>query len=257
MDINWLLEQRIIHRGMITPQCPDHAKESFLTCLDYPYPIEVDLLFLADGEVVVWRDGPLKDFGITQDSRMLSSLSQKEISSLCSLQINESSQLKQMMTFSSFLNMIDGKIGLLIEIKEPYKSSKIYEHVAIVLNLLEGYKGKYALHSANPMVLKQIRTIKKDVPIGQISWSFDSADVIAEYKNLHQSFQFLDIIVPDFLGYKIGELKDIETQVRVKKVCKKFGLPLLGWTVRNREDERIALDYCDNMIIEGSIGYLK
>lgn len=255
-DFKWLFEKRIIHRGMINESCIDHARDSFITCMQYSYPLEIDLLILDDGEIVVWRDGRLASFGIENDFRMLSSVTLEIIRDICRMDRYAHSSLNQMMTLNEFLDMIDGKLNLLIEIKEPYNSQTIQQDVSSALNILNHYTGKYALHSAHPEVLRLIREMSPSIPIGQISWSFNGTDVSEEYRKLHQNFDFMNIIKPDFLGYDIRELQQKTTLDNVNCLCEKNHLPLIAWTVRNKNEEIFAKKYCNNMIIEGAPSFL-
>ena len=69
--------------------------------------------------------------------------------------------------------------------------------------------------------------------LGQISWSFNGTDVSAGYRELHRSFGFMDVIVPDFISYK---LEEIGGNTELEKVLRDKKVPLLAWTAHTEAD---------------------
>ena len=45
--------------------------------------------------------------------------------------------------------------------------------------------------------------------------------------------------------------------IRVGKLlAEKYGIPLIGWTVRDKTTQQYAESFCDNVIIEGAESYI-
>ena len=252
--LSWMLFSKhpIIHRGVINRSCLEHTRTAFLSCIEQGYPMEVDLLMLRDKQVIVWRDEVVNT--ACNGTCYLSSMSLPEIRTIAS---NFSdSKLNQIMTLEEFITMIDGKVGVIFEIKVPYKSSPDAV-VDSVLSILKEYRGEYSVHSSNPYVIYRIRTLRPDIPVGQISLSFKwIPNVNPEYIKLHREFLFEDIAIPDFLGYDIRDLADENTKDRAVAFCQKYDIPLLSWTIKNASEELLARKYCQNYIIEGTTSYL-
>ena len=207
-------------------------------------------MMLKDQAVVVWRDEFVDARGCK-----LSALSLPEIRAIA--QDTFSSRLNEMMTFDEFISLVGGRVGVVIEIKIPYGDSPDMM-VDSVLRILKDYRGEYVIHSSNPYVLHRIRTLCPDIPIGQISLSFKwIPNVDPEYVRLHREFLFSDIVMPDFLNYDIRDLSEENTRNRVLSFCREHELPLVSWTVKTSEEEKLAKKYCKNYIIEGADSFLK
>ena len=252
--LSWLIcsKRPIIHRGIISGDCVEHSRRAFQICIEHGYPMEVDLLMLSDQTIVVWRDEVIS--ATNNENCWLSSMSLSEIRTI---QNGSNSRLNQMMTLEEFVSMVDGKVGILFEIKVSYGESS-NAVVDSVLSVLTKYHGKFAIHSSNPYVIHRIHTLCPDIPIGQISLSFKwIPNVSPEYIRLHREFLFSDIIMPDFLDYDIRDLAEEDTRNRVLDFCHDHGIPLLSWTIKNVFDEQIAKNYCENYIIEGATSYIK
>lgn len=252
--LSWLLFSKypVIHRGVIRGDCLEHSWSAFQICIEQGYPMEVDLLMLGDQEIVVWRDERVST--VNNEKCWLSSMSLPEIRTTYS---DLDSRLRQMMTLEEFTAMVDGKVGIIFEIKVPYGESPNIV-VDSVLSVLSKYRGDFAIHSSNPHVIHRIHTLCPDIPIGQISLSFKwIPDVSPEYIRLHREFLFTDIAVPDFLNYDIRDLAEENTRKMVIEFCQKYDIPLLSWTIKNSYDEELAREYCKNYIIEGAKSYVK
>lgn len=248
--LSWMLfsEHPIIHRGVINGSCLEHTKKAFQSCIEQGYPMEVDLLMLRDQKIIVWRDE------VVDGARWMSSMSLPEIRTIA--RTSQNSRLSQMMSLEEFITMVDGKVGVIFEIKVPYKSSPDVV-VDSVLSILAGYCGEFSLHSSNPYVVQRIRTLRPDISVGQISLSFKwIPNVDPEYIKLHREFLFEDIAIPDFLGYDIRDLVEENTRDMALAFCQKYDIPLLSWTIKNASEELLAKKYCQNYVIEGATSFL-
>lgn len=251
-SLSWMLScgHPIIHRGKVNKDCLEHGRSSFQLCIEQNYPMEVDLMMLKDQQIVVWRDG-LVD---VEDTRLISDLSLSEIRSIA--YNNELDILNQLMTLEEFVRMVDGKVGIIFEIKVPYETPPNTE-VQAVLSVLKKYHGDFAIHSSNPFVLQMIRTAYPQIPLGQISLSFSRIDHVDQsVVKLHHDFRFTDIIVPDFLSYDVRDLSNLSIRGRVHAFCLLYDIPLISWAIRNAEEERVARACCENYIIEGAVSYI-
>jgi glycerophosphoryl diester phosphodiesterase len=170
---------------------------------------------------------------------------------------NPDSRLNQMMTLEEFVSLVNGKVGVIFEIKVPYENSADAT-VDAVLSVLTEYRGEFAIHSSNPYVIRRIRTLCPDIAVGQISLSFKwIPNVSPEYVRLHREFLFADIIMPDFLDYDIRDLAEGEIRDKALNFCRQHGMPLLSWTIKNATEEHLARKYCSNYIIEGATSYIN
>lgn len=260
-NIDWMFKKPFIHRGKIKKSIPDHSVRGFLECLKQGYPMEVDVFFLKDGEIIVGRDEQI----INKETGRIFQVSHLNLADIRKLKTDDytdknNNQLRycfeELMTLPEFLNMVNGDVDLLIEIKTDDNESDgvIKKMAATIVDTLRYYTGEYAIHSANPYILKSIRELDRIVALGQISWSFNGVPVSDEFKALHTEFRFFEVLVPDFISYKVEE---INGNSRLRSICDEKDIPLLAWAVTNREGEiSVRKNKCDNIIIEGATTYL-
>lgn len=259
--ISWLKKKHIIHRGVIRQGLKPHTKSAFEACIEEKYPIEVDLLALKDGTVIVGReDQDVEQYGYSKP------LSEFTVTDLRKL--NQKVGPDKILTLEEFLELINGKIPVLLEIKsnDTENSDETAGFVRKVVRLLHQYTKRcvsvfnenygehelgFAIHSSNPYVLCMIKELDCLIPCGIISTDFSNrrSAMGEELYSIHADKRFPDIITPDFISYNINYLDDL---VAVK-ICEDLDIPLLGWTVTDEEGQNIANDYrCDNIIIEGA-----
>ena len=261
-NLNWLFEKPVIHRGRINHELPDHSVRGYFACIAAGYPFEVDLFFLKDGTIMAGRDEEL----FHKEEGTSCRLSELTLNDLRAMKTEEywtaehkepRYMLEELMTLQELLDLINGKVGLLIELKVDAKASdKEYAStVSSVLSALRYYQGNFCICAANPKVLREAREQDQTVILGQISWSFDGADVTEEYRRCHTEMTFLDVVEPDFISYKIGEIGGNE---KLLSLCAEKKLPLLAWTILDKKDQEMFLEINleqKNMIIEGTTTY--
>lgn len=274
-NIDWMNRSvNIIHRGLIDGLTKEHSITGFYKCIMRKRPMEVDLLFLKS------EDGKKQDIVVGRDYRFYSNelegsffLSEITLRQLRKLKTDECTPLdgedfpflfEETMEFGDFLNFVNGRVPLLIEIKMNYNEpiTSISKKVGEILKIIRYYPGKYAFHSANPLVLACIKKYDRLIPCGQITWSFENTNVSDTYKKIHNNFEFLTeyddrYIVPDFLSCKIQEIERIDYYNKMiafkEKVTnlleKKF--PIICWTVKTTQERKLANKRdVDNIIVE-------
>lgn len=257
-NLEWLYDDKnIIHRGVISDTTKEHTKSGFRKCIDMGYPIEIDLMQLKSGEIIVYRD-----CDILYRNKKLSKCTYKEFLDIKKRArgIGDNSGINEAMEFSEFLKFINGRVPVLIEIKyfgfkksDPDRENLVKK----VMRTLLKYQGAYALHSSNPYVVKAGKEYNVLAPFGQISWNDDSVKLDLEVREMHQKGEFTDIIVPDFISYKVQNLADESTFRMIKSIAEDNEIPIFGWTVKNREDEELGRKTCNRIIIEGATTFIE
>ena len=259
-NVDFLLGDAIVHRGLIDSSSKEHTLDAFRKCTEKGYPIEVDLLQLKDGEFIVYRDSVLGD------GRLLSDCTIDELQQMGEIvfQSGERIAKEQIMRFDDFLKEVDNKSTLLIEIKSTdsaeysfcEKNKKLAHNLT---NILHDYNGTYAIHSINPYILHEIKSIDVSIPCGQISLIFDS-NHDETIKKVHNEFGFREIVTPDFVSYKLYSIGSFPNEIM--NYCAEQKIPMLIWTVRSKNDEEIAKSIIGrhsdggNIIIERALSYL-
>lgn len=237
MDLfnSWLIDQPIAHRGLHDKNSPENSLSAFQKAIDAGYPIELDVQLIADGTVVVFHDSGLSR--LTDNDGYLKFLNKED---LALLTLKESKE--KIPTFKDVLKFVDGKVPLLIEVKNEGKVGNLEKNI---LELLNGYKGEFAICSFNPYVLEYFYKHAPEIPRGQIA-GFFKGEKLSFFKKHALKRMLLNkkISHPNFISYEAKRLPN-------RFIRKYRELPLLAWTVRSEGEYLKVVKYCDNVIFEG------
>ena len=235
--ISWIKETPIAHRGLHTKDIPENSLSAFENALKNNYAIELDVQFTKDKEVVVFHYENLKR--ITNDTRNIEDVNYDELKNLRLGNTNEI-----IPTLEEVLELVDSKVAILIEIKDCKDyielSEKTYE-------ILKGYEGNYAIQSFNPFILEWYKNNASEVVRGQLSGTFTEG---SESLNSFEKFALKNMLLnfkskPNYIGYDLEGIPKSKLESLRKK-----GVPIIVWTVKNKEDMEKAYKYSDNITFE-------
>ena len=231
---SWLVETPIAHRGLHDKDCPENSISAYQKAITEGYPIELDVQMIADGTVIVFHDESLSR--LTDNDGYIKFLNKSDLDIL---RLKDSKE--KIPTFEEVLKFVDGKVPLLIEIKNP---SKVGELEKKVIELLKDYKGEYAIQSFNPYVLEYFYKHAPNVLRGQLAGYFKK-EKLSFFKKYALKRMLLNkkISHPDFISYEARKIPNRFTRKYRK-------LPLLAWTVRSQSEYIRVVKHCDNVIFE-------
>lgn len=237
MDLfnSWLVETPIAHRGLHDKTRPENSLSAFAKAIEEGYAIELDVQLIADGTVVVFHDESLSR--LTDNDGYIKFLNKSDLEIL-----KLTGSKEKIPTLEEVLSFVDGKVPLLIEIKN---TSKVGELEKNTLELLKKYDGEYAIQSFNPYVLEYFYKHAPEIPRGQLSGYFKDVK-LSFFKRYALKSMVLNKKVshPDFISYEGKHLPN-------RYVKKYKTLPLLAWTVKSQSEYLKVVKYCDNIIFEG------
>lgn len=231
-DLSFLKQNLLIHRGIQDEEnrIIENTILSFQEAMKYNYGIELDVHILKDGEVVVFHDDNLERMaGI---KRKIKELSYEDIRKIRLLGTENF-----IPKLSEVLDLVKGRVPLLIELKYDVKVGRLEKKV---VELLENYEGNYAIQSFQPLTIRWFYKNKPTIVRGQLYSDNKIGYVI-------KNFIFNRIGKPDFISYNIKDLN----RARTKKIRKKK--LLLGWTVKTRKEYEEIRTFYDNLICENFI----
>lgn len=234
--MDFLLKTPITHRGLFdNKKIPENSLAAFKASVDVGYPIELDIRILHDGHLVVFHDSSL--LRMTGSRGSILGITLRELKSLKLLGTNE-----QIPLLEDVLNLVDGKVPLLLEIKNRKNIGRLE---ARLLHVLKGYNGQYAIESFNPLSVKWFRLNAPEIKRGQLSSGFGAGRLPLRNTLLRATF-LSRIAKPDFIAFDVRYLPASSiTKLRQK------GYPVIGYTARSKEEFSQAMQYCDNIIFEG------
>lgn len=237
-DLRWLKEALIAHRGLHTRdlEVPENTLIAFKKALDLGYGIECDVNISKDGHPVVFHDIDLKrlcDKDVRVD--MLS------LDELKTFRIGISQE--GIPTLSELLQLVDGKVPLLIELKPKGNVINLCE---AVYRELINYHGTYAIFSFHPKVVYWFKKHAPHVIRGQISESFKSEKNLSFISRFMMRYMVFNALTkPDFISYGIKDMpfKPLDR-------LKKKGLTIISFSARSQTDFDFVKKYYDNVVFE-------
>ncbi|MGL4373892.1 MAG: glycerophosphodiester phosphodiesterase family protein, partial [Turicibacter sp.] len=146
-------------------------------------------------------------------------------------------------TFADVLNVVSGKIPLIIEIKMHTACTK----VCVATNkALENYQGPYCIESFHPVAVRWYRKNRPDVIRGQLSSNFKN-ESLSHFIVQHLLTNF--ITKPDFIAYGHQYHTGLSRQL-----CQKLYRCLsVAWTIKSQAELDACRDSFDLFIFEGFI----
>ena len=227
-DVDRLIAYKYAHRGFHGDGAEENSMTAYERAIEHGYGIEIDVRFSKEGELVVFHDETLtRVCGI--DKRV----ADLTVAELKKLKLGNTEDT--IPTFAELLEYVDGRVPLLIEIKQDMGEGDVASAAA---EMLKDYKGDYLIQSFNP---KAVAVFKKKLPNavrGILSDNFFRDEerrkpVYFFLKNLMLNF----LCRPDFVSFNYEEWNRAFTLRFVKRV---FRAPLFAWTIRSRYGEKKA-----------------
>lgn len=230
-DLEWMREVPIAHRGLHNYKLGrvENSLSAVRAAIKNNYSIEVDLQLTKDKKLVVFHDfildrltsesGNVRDYTLADLGKIKLENTQDHIPS-----------------FAEFLQLVDGKVGLVIELKGIENEDTGY--VEAFINSIQKYEGPIAVMSFDHWLLKEARRLECPCPIGLTAEGDDST--YTTHKKL------VDDLKLDFISYGFNDLP-----CKFVTEFKGVGKPVICWTVRSIKAWKQALIYTDQITFEG------
>lgn len=224
---------RYAHRGLHGSfdgkVAAENSISAFRLAVEHGFGIELDTRVSSDGEVIVFHDDTLDR--VTGVSGRPEELTAAELAAL-SLSGTEDG----VPTLREVLNLVDGKVPLLVEIKETGGDHTVAEKTA---ELLREYRGDYIVESFNPLTLAVIKKLLPGTPRGFLSDKLTAKD---EYKSI--KYRIVQRFLLDFLARPsfIAMQKSRIGMAPLPVIRGLFKTPTLAWTITSAEEEAAAYE---------------
>ena len=229
------------HRGLHDNEqgVPENSLIAFKYAVERGYGIELDIQLTADGEAVVFHDYSLKR--MCGEDVKLSTLTLAQLKNYRLVGTKYT-----VPTFKEVLELVDGRVPLLVELKGESGNTAL---CPVAAELLESYGGAYCVESFNPLLLRWFKKNRPDVVRGQLVTNLIKSKGAG---NLFRNFMLSSMLTnflsrPDFIAADERYLKDMS----VRFCCAVFGTKMFVWTVRQKEHFDINRENGDFSIFEG------
>ena len=232
---------RFAHRGLWSREegIPENSVPAYREAIRNHYAIELDVHLTRDGRLAVFHDDTL--------SRMCGAPGSVESYSWEELQEMRLDGTDQKIPLlEDVLELVDGRVPLLIELKVPNSSLAL---CPVAARALDRYSGPYIIESFQPFALRWFRKNRPDVLVGQLASRYGRAlKVNSLFKLLSSSLMVHVVSRPDFVAYNFRTADGLGIDLNQHL----FRIPVFAWTVRSEEEyETCRENQFSTVIFEG------
>ena len=231
------------HRGLFDNKsiAPENSLAAFKKAVDAGYGIELDVQLSKDGIPVVFHDASLKrmcgvngkvwDYTLVELKKMHLAASNEAIP-----------------TFSEALEIIAGKVPIIVEYKLDVPQTKVCELGNALLTKYETtYHGAYCIESFHPLALIWYKKHRPDVIRGQLCMEYwKEKEYHGKLVYLLLSYLVTNVATrPDFIAYRHSDASNLS-----RRICRKLGALSVAWTIKSKAQFENARDKFELFIFD-------
>ena len=212
------------HRGLWNEDRPENSLPAFRAAVENGYGIELDVHITADDKLVVFHDDDLKR--MCGDDRMLADCT---LAQLRELRLKNTEET--IPTFDEFLETVNGRVPLVVEIKTDKRVILLCEKIN---ERLSRYSGPYCVESFDPRAVRWYKKHRPDIIRGQLTFGLGkSSDTPRNVLTYLLSSQLVNVLGrPDFIA--ADHTTEHTLPQRLTRAV--FRPHLAAWTIRSQED---------------------
>lgn len=213
-----------IHRAKLKENFIENTLASIVSCINRGYALELDIRLLKDNTIVIFHDVNLKR--LAKINRNIEDYTFDELK-----KINIVGKY-QIPTLKLVLNIVNGKVPILIDVKGNAYNYKLEDEL---LRLLKDYNGIIYIQSFQVRSLNYMWKINKKYKYGLIVLN-----------NIHLKL-YKKLWIKFFSSFISCHLSSVKSKYMQKIRKNKL---LIGWTITNKKDINKYREYCDSFICE-------
>jgi len=228
------------HRGLHQSKktSPENSMAAFKLALDNNYGIELDVQLTKDNVPVVFHDyNLLRLCGVDIKVR---DITYKELQKYSLYKSKE-----KIPTLKSVLELVDGKVPLIIEYKVDGMDTSV---CPIANDILKDYYGTYCIESFNPYVLLWYKRYRPNIMRGQLSSHFlkEKEDGNKYLYFLLQNLLLNFMTKPHFIAYS-----HTHHYMLSLRICRKlYKTTTFAWTLHSNEELEYSRKHFDFFIFD-------
>ena len=222
-NISFLNSPLIAHRG-IHNKYRENTIASFRRAMIEGYSIELDVHLTTDNKVIVYHDDNLKR--LTGINKEIKKCSYKEIMDTI-----------EVPTLEEVLDLVKGRVAIIIELKFDTKLGKLERKVT---SILDNYNGEFAVQSFNPLSILWFRINRKEFIRGYLVNSIFSKNPLMN--GVLNKTILNTLLKPNFIAVNLKYLKNKKIQTLRDKYI------IIGYTINNNKEYNEYYNYASNFI---------
>jgi glycerophosphoryl diester phosphodiesterase len=235
----------IAHRGLHDAAAGiiENTAPAFYAAIAEGYGIECDLRPASDGTPFVFHDFTLDR--LIEASGPLEARTPRELAGL-----KYRNQDLGVLSYAEFLELVSGKVPLLVEIKSEWVAPSP-PFLRAIVDLSLRYRGPLALMSFDPAVMAAVRELAPQMARGIVAGDYGAHRWWGDRVSGERAYALTHLLesrqaAPSFYAYAVDDLPTPVTRF-VREV---MGLPLFTWTVRTKDQLQRAAAWADAPIFE-------
>lgn len=233
--VDWIGRHAYAHRGLHGPAVPENSLSAFTGAIERGLGIECDIQRSRDGRAMVIHDWELDR--LTDISGPTAGKSAQQLA-----QITLSGSSDRIATLRQLLDLVAGRVPLLIEVKSR-RELPVAGLCAAICADLKDYSGLHAVMSFDPRVSRWFSANSPATVRGLVVTEEGGKGIAGAFRRSLSLWHAR----PEFLAYDIRDLPS-----RFASRQRRRGFPVASWTVRSPELCERARIYADAPIAEGA-----
>lgn len=231
-DLSWLTARPIAHRGLhdMNRTRWENTLAAFEAAAARGYAVECDVHLSSDGVPVVFHDEDLQRL-TGEEGKVW----ERKAAALKALTIGFTAD--HVPTLAETLERVAGRVPVIVELKRA--QGRDDGLVAAVAGVLSGYRGKAAIMSFDHRLIRDLARHAPGIPGGLTAFGTDDADLERHFSMLAHDIAFVSYAIDDLPNRFVTFVRD------------RLTMPVITWTVRNRDDADKTYRYADQMTFEG------
>ena len=225
-NIDDFVDVKYAHRGLHNSERAENSISAMKAAVEAGFGIELDVRLSKDGVLMVFHDDTI-DRVCGREGKVIDFTADE----LATFKLNGTED--GVPTFDEVLDVVGGKVPLLVEIKEDAGNSAVSKATA---ERLKSYSGPYIVESFNPLSVKNASSILPEIACGFLSRHFTKEEETK--KPLYFILENLlvnRVCNPSFIAYKHED-----HYMPMLKLTRLLGGRTVAWTVRSQEEEDAA-----------------
>ncbi len=241
-DLAPFLRQPVAHRGLHDARrgIVENSQSAILSALTGGYGIEIDVQLSADGEVIVFHDSLLDR--LTDARGPVRARSAAALQAIGLLETRD-----RIPTLREVLDLVDGRVPLLIEMKSAFNEDTGLADACIAA--LARYSGPFALMSFDPGLIATVRARAPHMLRGIVAQArYDATawpGLTAWQRVALPWLLHWPISGFHFVAYRAADLGHA-----APNLARRIGIPVFAWTVRSAADAARARGMAGQIIFE-------
>lgn len=194
------------HRGLHNESIPENSLFAFEAAASKGFGMELDIQLSKDKAVMVFHDYNLKR--MTGLDKKLNELTVAELKELSLKETNE-----KIPTLKEVLELVDGRMPILVEIKGEDFNYEVCEKAA---EILKDYKGPYCLESFNPFLIGKMGKLLPHSFRGLLYTNYLRGPKVNFIKALGAAMALNFIAKPNFISYNKLDRNSLPVNITTK-----------------------------------------